>query len=150
MNRPSLVGNWRLKAYSVLSPNGERSFPFGKSPRGFLSYSIDGRMQVVGVANDRVNRADIALTNRDKTSLFDSLFAYAGTYEITDNRVVHHVDVSWNENWTGSHQTRFFKLENRTLTLTARLTDAANSIEQYYEIVWEKIGTTTPPALPVY
>jgi hypothetical protein len=33
--------------------------------------------------------------------------------------VVHHVDLSWNEAWTGTDQVRFCKVKDLTLTYTS-------------------------------
>jgi hypothetical protein len=29
------------------------------------------------------------------------MVAYAGTFKVEGSRVVHNIDISWNENWTG-------------------------------------------------
>src|SRR5712671_1062976 len=44
--------------------------------------------------------------------------ASSGRYTVEGEKVVHHVDVSWNESWTGTDQVRFFKLEGDRLTIT--------------------------------
>jgi hypothetical protein len=49
--------------------------------------------------------------DRAPRALFYSVLSYAGTYSINGNVVTHHVDVSWNEPWTGSDQTRNVRLE---------------------------------------
>ena len=46
------------------------------------------------------------------------MIAYAGTYMIEGSKVVHHIDVAWNNARLGSNQVRFFKLEGDALTLT--------------------------------
>jgi hypothetical protein len=45
------------------------------------------------------------------------MIAYAGTYRIDGDRVIHDVEASWNQLWTGSKQVRFFKAEGDTLTI---------------------------------
>jgi Lipocalin-like domain len=37
-------------------------------------------------------------------ALFDTMFAYSGAYTVESDRVVHHVDLSWNEAWSGTDQ----------------------------------------------
>jgi lipocalin-like protein len=32
--------------------------------------------------------------------------------------VIHHVDISWNQSWTGTDLVRFYKLDSNTLTIT--------------------------------
>ena len=33
-------------------------------------------------------------------------------------KVIHHVDISWNQSWTGTDLVRFYKLDSNTLTIT--------------------------------
>jgi hypothetical protein len=51
--------------------------------------------------------------------LYRTMISYAGTYTVNAEKVVHHVDISWNQNWTGTDQVRFYKLEGNTLTITS-------------------------------
>src|SRR5713101_3641677 len=44
--------------------------------------------------------------------------AYARTFSLGDNLVVHHIDTSWNQAWTGTDQIRHFVLDGDTLTIT--------------------------------
>jgi hypothetical protein len=47
------------------------------------------------------------------------MFAYSGTYTVNSDRVIHHLDMSWNEVWTGTEQLRFCKIEGSILTYTS-------------------------------
>jgi len=44
--------------------------------------------------------------------------SYAGTYTVNANQIIHHVDISWNQSWTGTNQRRFFKFAGKYLILT--------------------------------
>jgi hypothetical protein len=68
------------------------------------------------------------------------MFAYAGRYSLEGGRVIHHVDVSWNEVWTGTDQAREFELDGGTLTLSTHLTDPVSASESHYVLVWEKVA----------
>lgn len=57
-------------------------------------------------------------TDAERAQLFNSMLAYAGTYTITGDKVVHHIDIAWNNARLGSDQVRFFKLYGDRLTLT--------------------------------
>jgi hypothetical protein len=67
--------------------------------------------------SNRDKPATIPFSDAEKIHLFDSMLAYCGTYELFDDRVVHRVDGSWNEIWTGTDQTRFFKFDGHRLQL---------------------------------
>lgn len=139
MNGNPLLGTWRLRSHVVTTAAGVRSHPYGESPSGYLSYSADGRMQVIGAAQERAIPAGPSPTDRERAALHDTLFAYAGRYTIDGGRVVHHVDISWNETWTGSDQVRLFEVRGNTLTLTTRIRDPDTGTETHYAVVWEKL-----------
>jgi hypothetical protein len=92
-------------------------------------------MQVIGAAEGRV-------VTDERVTLYDTMFAYAGTYSIEADKVIHHVDISWNEGWTGTDQIRFFELNGNTLTLTTRFPDPASFTEAHYAVVWQKVSMT--------
>jgi len=45
------------------------------------------------------------------------MLAYAGTYTLRDDHVVHHVDASWNQALTGTDLMRFYRLDGSTLEI---------------------------------
>ena len=57
-------------------------------------------------------------TDKEKAALFDTMFAYVGTYVVEADRVIHTLDGSWNELWTGTRQTRLLSFEDRNLVYT--------------------------------
>jgi hypothetical protein len=101
-----LVGTWTLlSAVREEIPSGTRTDLFGKGPHGFINYSPGGRMIALITRSDRKGpngRASAA----EAESLFRSMLSYAGPYTIEGNEVTHHVDISWNESFTGSQQKR--------------------------------------------
>jgi Lipocalin-like domain len=78
---------------------------------------------------------------RRKTRLYDSMLAYAGTYVFEGDKVIHRLDMSWNQAWTGSEQIRFCQLDGKQLTLMSPASknplDGENVV---HTIVFEKIG----------
>jgi len=135
-----LLGTWRLKSYIMTTAAGERLTPYGEHPNGYLSYSADGRMQVIGTANGRIVPRDPAPTDEEIVTLHKTMFAYAGTYSVEAGRVIHHVDISWNQAWNGTDQERFYEVNGDTLTITARAIDADSGTQARYAVVWEKVA----------
>jgi hypothetical protein len=140
VNVNPLLGTWRLKSYVVTTEAGERSTPYGENPTGYLSYSADGRMQVIGAASGRIVPTGLTASDNERVALYNTMFAYAGTYSVEAGKVTHHVDISWNDNWTGTDQIRFFEVSGDTLTLTTRFADPASGTEAHYAVVWEKVA----------
>jgi hypothetical protein len=48
-----------------------------------------------------------------------TMTAYGGTYTYDGKTVIHHVDISWNENWTGTDMVREVKLDRNKLSPTS-------------------------------
>ena len=137
-----LYGTWKLVSFTQrYVATGETIDVFGKDPSGFLSYSRDGRMSAILVKDRRPRPADMAqTTTQDKAQLFGSMYAYAGTFTVDGNTVTHHVDISWNENWTGTHQVRNVRLEGDRLYISTN--PQSNGIDGRIivgELVWEKV-----------
>jgi Lipocalin-like domain len=92
-------------------------------------------MQAIGAAKVRRIPAGAASPGNERVALYDTMFAYAGTYSFEADKVTHHVDISWNEVWTGTDQIRVFEVNGTTLTLRTH----SNDLEAHYAVVWEKV-----------
>jgi hypothetical protein len=114
-----VLGTWKLKTYvrERLS-DGERHNQFGEAPVGYIGYSADGRMYAIFTRDDRVAPRDVVPTDEEGVQLLGTMVAYAGTFSLGDNVVVHHIDTSWNQAWTGTDQIRHFVLHGDRLTIT--------------------------------
>ena len=137
-----LLGTWKLQSmiYEAIA-SGQRSSPFGDHPVGYLSYSPDGRMYAILAAEDRPKPRDSVPTDAEKVKLYESVLAYAGTYTVDGEKVIHHVDISWNQSWTGTDQVRFYKLDGNTLTITtARAQSVFDNEEGQFILVWKKFS----------
>jgi len=136
-----LLGTWKLKSYvREVAATGERYNERGEHPNGYLSYSADGRMYAIITWDNRSQPADVVPTEAERIRLYSSMIAYAGTYTWDAEKVVHHVDISWNQNWTGTDQVRFYKLDGNTLTITsAPAKNFTDGREGRSILVWEKL-----------
>jgi hypothetical protein len=136
-----IIGTWKLQSLIYeATATGQRSSPFGDHPVGYLSYSADGRMHAIGVVEDRPKPRDLVPTDEEKVKLQESMFAYAGTYTADGEKVVHHVDISWNQSWTGKDQVRFYKLDGDTLTIRAARSESPfDGEEGEFVLVWSKV-----------
>jgi hypothetical protein len=57
--------------------------------------------------NNRKRPAQLPPSDAEKIALFDTMFAHSGGYTVETDRVIHHVDMSWNEAWSGTDQVRY-------------------------------------------
>jgi hypothetical protein len=137
-----LLGTWKLKSYvREVAATGERYNERGEYPRGYLGYSADGRMYAIITWDNRAAPHDVVATDEERIRLFGTLVSYAGTYTFDAEKVIHHIDISWNQNWTGTDQVRFYKLEGSTLTITSAVAkNFTDGREGRSILVWEKLA----------
>jgi dienelactone hydrolase len=118
--KDQLVGTYRLISYTrTVVATGETTDMFGKAPQGYIIYGRDGRMMILYVADKRPTPKDLAtMTDQERVDLFKTMQAYTGTYEFDGKKVTHHVDISWNQMWTGTDLVRNVRLEGKRVILT--------------------------------
>ena len=140
----AFLGTWKLRSLVREDvETGNKSYPLGTSPTGYLNYSADGRMMVILVGDSRKAPAGPVATDAEMIALFKSMMAYAGTYTIDGNQVIHRVDASSGQSTTGTKLIRFFTLSDGLLTLTTapgpNRWDGRMSVAT---LVWEKMGSS--------
>jgi hypothetical protein len=139
--KDKLVGTWKLvSAVSEDLANGQNTNIYKGTPVGFITYGADGRVMTVVVDSARKKPAANVATAAEAEALFRSMAAYAGTFTIKGNQVIHRPDVSWNETWTGTDQIREYKFDGERLMLaTAPSPDPFTGKMSVRTLVWEKI-----------
>ena len=140
-NKSLVLGTWKLQSYvREVIATGQRYNQFGDNPDGYLGYSPDDRMYAIFVRDDRVAPQDIVPTDEEGVKLLGTMVAYAGTYTLDEEKVVHHIDISWNQAWTGTDQVRYYKLEGDILTITtAPYRSYLDGKEGRSILVWRKV-----------
>lgn len=111
-----LVGTWQIVSVQVeFADTGERRDMYGPNPSGFLILTENGRLMAILTS---ANRA--APTNDgERAALFESMMAYSGKFRIEgEDKFITAVDLAWHPAWSGTEQTRFFKLDGDTLSIT--------------------------------
>ena len=120
MSTHPFVGTWRLVSFEIRTANGEVSYPFGEDAAGYLIYSQDGYMaaSIMDANRARFASSDFrASSPEEKRAAFDTYITYCGTYEVKDDKVTHHAEISLFPNWSGTDQERFFEISGDQLTL---------------------------------
>jgi hypothetical protein len=140
-----ILGTWQLKSYvREVAVTGEKINQLGEHPDGYLSYSADGRMYAIGTSDNRVKPRNVNPNDEERVKLHQTMFAFAGTYTLEGGKVIHHVDISWNEAWTGTDQIRFYKLDGNTLTITTASNKSTyDGRESRTVLVLEKVKAPT-------
>jgi hypothetical protein len=107
-----LVGVWRIVAFQFEFEGADEGRDvYDEQPSGYLIVT-EGRMMALITAGNRPN-------DGSPSSRFDSMMAYSGRYRLHDNSEITTVDSAWHPGWLGTEQTRYFKLDGNTLSLTS-------------------------------
>ena len=104
MTTNSIAGVWKLKKYTrrFLDTGEVRS---DMLPQAYILYTPGGYMMSITVEENRQSPADEVLTDAERVRLFKSIIsAYSGSYTVEGDKVIHDVELSWNEAWTGTKQ----------------------------------------------
>jgi hypothetical protein len=137
-----LIGTWKL--VSIVAEDlttGHKTDLWGADPLGYITYGADGRMMVINVRNDRTPPAGEPPTHAEAAELYRGMLAYGGRYTVEEDAVIHHIDISWNEAWTGTAQRRLFRFESdeRVHLSTRPSPDPVHGHMSTRTMTWEKM-----------
>lgn len=127
----TIVGTWRLVAASPNSP----------LRAGYITYTGDGRMSAILSHGGRkpLSTGDrISASIEERAEAFATLFAYAGSYDVVGDKVVHHVEISSVENWVNTDLIRLVQFDGDKIILTTPPLSVGGKI-QTTELVWERV-----------
>jgi Lipocalin-like domain len=137
-----IAGTYKLiSSTRKIVDTGETEDSYGKSPNGFMTYGRDGRMMGIIVFSNRPKPESLdKMNDSQRAELFRTMIAYGGTYKFHGDRIEHHIDISWNEVWTGTTVIRDIKKEGDRLVYTTKPApfprDGKMSVNT---LVWEKV-----------
>ena len=140
-SKDALVGTWKLVSATQTNEKKESRPAFGMHPTGFVTYTAEGRMSVV---INSAGRAPLSVNDyraapaEERAAAFATMVAYAGTYTLTGDKVIHHVEASWMPNQVGTDLTRTVKLQGNRLTLRTPPMRVGGE-EIVAELVWERL-----------
>ena len=140
----SIIGTWKLVSAVLTTLDGAPRQLLGENPSGFLTYTDDGRMSAIVASSGRqpLSVADpAAAAAAEQAEAFATFTAYAGRYTFHGERVIHHVEVSLFQNWAGTDQIRFARLDGSRLTLTAPPMSIGGE-QLVVQLTWEQIKST--------
>lgn len=106
-----------------------------------LTYTSDGKMMLILTYGERkpLTSGDRrAASVAERAEAYATSFAYGGHFSITDNKIVHHVEISTVENWVDTDLVRQARFEGAKLILTTP-TLSVGGKQQITELVWERM-----------
>ena len=139
-NANALIGSWKMDAWTRTSvETGETTNALGPAPIGYIAYHADGRMMATVFRRDRPMPGKDDWNMEQKAQMFDDMLAYVASYTLEEDRVIHHVDGSWNPKWAGD-VSRPFKLAGDRLVISgAPGVDPRTSEKVVYQMEFTKV-----------
>jgi Lipocalin-like domain len=139
MTTDKLLGTWKLVSVSSTASTGERSeTPYGRSPTGFLTYTVDGRVTALISYDGRKLLAFGGGTLEEQAEAFKTFLAYAGRYTLSGEEVTHHVEVSSIQNYVNKDLIRNVKFQGDRIILVTPPTPVNGKI-QTVELIWQRL-----------
>jgi len=138
----SITGTWNLISFIFQAKDGAFFYPYGENADGVLHYDQKGHMSAIISRNDRprLSREDfMEIPDEEKIQLSKGFVAYSGTYEVQEDRIVHHVKISFIPNWVGTDLERYFRFSGGNLILSTP-PSVLRGKEFTGELTWEKIS----------
>ena len=135
------LGSWALLSIETEDlQTGRKNNLLGAHPSGYLSFGSDCRMYEILVKESRVVPAALVATDPESIELYRGLISYAGTYAIDGNRIIHHIEASWNQAWTGTTQVRQFNIDGKSLYIRTGPSKSPITGKQSSSVlIWTKI-----------
>lgn len=134
-----ITGVWKFKKYTRrFLDTGEVSSDM--LPQAYILYTPGGFMMSITVEENRQPPAGEVLTDEERVRLFKSIIsAYSGSYRVEGDTVIHNVDMSWNEAWTGTRQVRRFEVNGEELTIETTARTAGTDTRQFINtMIWQR------------
>jgi Lipocalin-like domain len=149
MQNNPLIGTWRLIAAIAIHADGTIDPEvYGANPSGYIIYTPDGHMMVMFSRSDRsLFDKDIqspfsgemkAISSEALAQAFTSFNAYAGTYALNGNEVIHQIAIASIPNRVGKTLIRTFAIDGNQIVLRTpeRMNDG---IAKVFELTWERV-----------
>src|SRR6266849_2797392 len=108
--RDRIVGTWDFVVAEVKAPDGKISYPFGKTPKGLLIFTSDGRFAQMHVGDVPRIASNNRLTGtaEEYGAIMRGSLSVFGTYTVDEEKktVTYRIVSSSFPNWEGEVQTR--------------------------------------------
>lgn len=135
------IGTQRLISFEIRKADGQVRYPLGQDAVGYIIYNEDGYVSVAIMSANRSKFASGDIfggTTEEKAAAADTYISYCGRYEIREDRVIHHIEVSFFPNWIGVDQERIFELDGDRLSLGTP-PFLVGGIQQTAHMLWQRV-----------
>ena len=142
-SKPSIVGTWRLVAVHSWTDKDKKDLnreAYGPHPGGLITYTADGRMSVIETYDGRkpLSADREAAPVEERAQACSSMVAYAGSYTLQGDRVIHHVEVSASPGPTRD-QVRYVTIQGPDRVSLRTTPVMRNGVAEIHEMFWVRV-----------
>ena len=117
-----VFGAWKITECESRFLDGQiGEHPVGADASGLILYSPDGYMSLEIMAQKRVPfsaQDPFAASEEEHLQAYRSHLSYSGTFDVKDDRIIHHIELSSYPNFIGKNIERFVRCEGDCLYQT--------------------------------
>jgi hypothetical protein len=109
--KDQLIGTWTFVVAEITAADGQKTFPFGETPKGILIFTPEGHFAQIHVASDVPKIASnnrLTGTAEEYQAIMRRSLSVFGTYTVDEDKktVTYRIVSSSFPNWEGAAQTR--------------------------------------------
>lgn len=113
-----IVGTWSLQSFAEQDvKTNALSYPMGERPKATVIYTASGHVATIFTGTGRSTPAGPRATDMEAVQLFRTMVAFAGRYELDGSELIYYPEITWNEAWNGTRQTRYFEISDGLLKI---------------------------------
>jgi hypothetical protein len=134
------IGTWKLVSYENRSGD-QVTYPLGKDAVGYIMYNHEGYMAVAIMHSKRQKFSSpdpMSIPAEEMVAAASAYISYCGKYEVTEDKVIHLIEVSLIPNWVGQKLERFYKFEEDKLMLTTPPMIFGGK-QQIGSLIWKRV-----------
>jgi hypothetical protein len=138
-----IVGTWRMFAVYSWTDRDKKDLDkeaYGPHPSGLITYTADGRMSVLEVYDNRMplSKDREAAPMEERAEAFSTMVAYAGSYTLDGDKVIHHPEVSASPG-PSRDQVRFVTFQDQDHVSLRTPPVMRNGKSEIHEMFWERV-----------
>lgn len=146
------TGTWRLLEYSFHHEDGTVEHPWGDQVVGYLLYSPQGfmsanlspahrnwRSRLARLKAEVPDAEDVSKLRLARRGVPRDYIAYSGRFEVKNDNIIHHVEVSLFPHWVGLPQVRHYEFAGNQLTLRTSLINSGRD-RVVAQLRWERVS----------
>jgi hypothetical protein len=133
----TLAGSWKLISFFTEDvATKQRNNLYGEHPHGYIGITREGRF--FGLVTP--DQQQPAHTIEEQAAAYRTMLAYSGKLALDGGKFVVKVDWAWNQEWVGTEQVRFWRVDGNKLLITSAPFPNASAAGRMVigTLVWER------------